>query len=360
MIEIAAAHNFVAMSGLSIFLLLNIPRVYWTRCPGAPRWLWAWVLLSGIYVCLSPIPPYRDALIYEENYLQAIIDAKSIMEHAAKALLAAFIIPCVVIFISRSTAEQLLFMLECMAVVESVLTLIFGHGIFNPDSLGTTYIAAIYPVMILKPSCINTVPRINRILEILLLGLWIVLPVAAIIYSRAATPIFMLIGSIGIYLLLTRRYLFAIGCAIAIASIGLITQGHHLTLSRGRWEAWKLFMSWWLEYGNHWTGTGLGTFYVLGPVIQAGDSGQYLYLHNEYLQILFELGWIGLILFLFLSAVLAIRSFRRPWLIATLVGVSIGLSTQFLFRYAGSALFLVLLVRMVFEDWDESRRPWLE
>ncbi len=360
MIEIASAHNFVALSGLTFFLAFNTPKVYWHRCPGAPRYIWIWAILSGLYVSLSPFPPYRDALVFEPNYLQAIIDAKSIMEHSVKAMLAAILIPFAVFFASRRTAESLLLGLEFLAIVESVLILAFGHGVFNPDSLGATYIAAIYPIMLFKPSCKNNRTQRDKILDVIKLLVWTNLPAAAIIYSKAATPFFMLIGSMTVYFLFTRRSLAAMAITSVLATVGLITQGHHFTLSRGRWEAWKLFMDWWLEHGNRWTGTGLGTFYVLGPVIQPGDAGQYLYLHNEYLQILFELGIIGLFLFLFLGLVMTVRSLNRPWLIATLAGVSIGLSTQFLFRYVGSALFLVLLVRMVFEDWSESRKPWLE
>ncbi len=76
--------------------------------------------------------------------------------------------------------------------------------------------------------------------------------------------------------------------------------------TNGRLHNWINIMDWWDKRANHWFGAGPGTGSNLFPAIQyiyprnVTEYEAYLWLHSDWLQILFELGWVGLA-----SAVLA-------------------------------------------------------
>jgi len=71
-----------------------------------------------------------------------------------------------------------------------------------------------------------------------------------------------------------------------------------------RWDIWSLYLNWWSDNANHISGTGFGSFSSFGPGIQLATKfqrshgGLYLWLHSDWLQILFELGYLGLISYL--------------------------------------------------------------
>jgi O-antigen ligase len=80
-----------------------------------------------------------------------------------------------------------------------------------------------------------------------------------------------------------------------------------------RFQFWTTYLKWWLEgtwsgpeemgswavKANHWIGTGAGTFRHLGPEIQIKyhltEGKWWPWAHNDWLQILFETGYIGLL-----------------------------------------------------------------
>ena len=78
-------------------------------------------------------------------------------------------------------------------------------------------------------------------------------------------------------------------------------------LGRDRYELWSLAIEDFWQGANHWFGYGHGTYKYLGPQIQItnnywGPFGKevYLWLHNDWLQIFFEGGYIGFALSLLL------------------------------------------------------------
>lgn len=71
-----------------------------------------------------------------------------------------------------------------------------------------------------------------------------------------------------------------------------------------RWDEYQLAAHFWWENINPWMGAGLGTFQVLGPAMQkwAGRSTLevWMSLHSDWLQTIFELGLVGLVLSIWL------------------------------------------------------------
>lgn len=90
--------------------------------------------------------------------------------------------------------------------------------------------------------------------------------------------------------------------------------GGELLNDSNRIRTWKFFMDYW-KYENHWLGTGAGTFAIFSSTIQTVkgnfDNAWWIWLHNDWLQILFEHGYIGLSLYVSLFVLAVYKLFRR-------------------------------------------------
>lgn len=92
----------------------------------------------------------------------------------------------------------------------------------------------------------------------------------------------------------------------------------NLLADHDRYHIWKLALQDWWQNANIFFGYGHGTYKYLGPQIQFnasyfGPSGKdvYLWLHNDWLQILFEGGIVGFVLTVILFFAMAIRFYKR-------------------------------------------------
>lgn len=106
------------------------------------------------------------------------------------------------------------------------------------------------------------------------------------------------------------------------------------------------------------TGAGSGSFYPLSGLVQM-CNGQYHgsifpFAHNDPFEVWFTDGWIGLVFLLLVGARALYLALDRPWLFAALFTYGATSLVQFPFRYPGSALLGVLLVR---ESFGEARAP---
>lgn len=109
---------------------------------------------------------------------------------------------------------------------------------------------------------------------------------------------------------------------------------------------------------NTVTGAGSGSFYPLSGLVQM-CNGQYHgsifpFAHNDWLEVWFTDGWIGLALLALVGALSLYLALDRPWLFASLFTYGATMLVQFPFRYPGSALLGVLLVR---ESFGKERAP---
>ncbi len=149
------------------------------------------------------------------------------------------------------------------------------------------------------------------------------IPIAAIFLAKASVPVgALLIVITGFYLTSkypVRQKLILCFTGVAVLLLTAMLLDKNLFDSAYRFDAYKIFMSrWWLE-ANFLTGFGPGSFQVLGPNIQlpnpllpngfmmdlVHNQGHFwTYMHSEWLQFLFENGFIGL----FLAAAIFIKA----------------------------------------------------
>jgi O-antigen ligase len=132
-----------------------------------------------------------------------------------------------------------------------------------------------------------------------------------------------------------------------------------------RVQSYRVGLELWQRFP--WFGSGLGSFEVVFPMA-ASDvyEGFYVpYLHNDWLQLAVETGWLGSALFLAAVVTLFVRIFHRWWQVEDRWGFGFGLAAMsamlgsgvhafvdFGLRIPINSLFLVLLVTLALATLD--------
>jgi len=226
-----------------------------------------------------------------------------------------------------------------------------GVGLIGYAGMSGCLIAVCYPILLKVFS--NAIPPKNKYLWVILL-----IPVIAIVLCSASVPFGVFGLGVGGYLLcrLTnlvgiKRALISVGAFIAVVGvIGVFTQGESLFHSARRFEAYRVFMGWWWEYGDIWIGLGQGSFYTMGPFIQRltdfnlGAQSNWIWMHSDWLQLIFEQGFIGFGLVVILFGVTLKAAWRCPFLFGSVLAYGGMALFNFPVHYALHGAFGVLLV----------------
>lgn len=126
-----------------------------------------------------------------------------------------------------------------------------------------------------------------------------------------------------------------------------------------RLEIWSAVMGWWSKQHHLLFGMGAGVWYGIMALVQTEThvekNGIYTYGHCEPIQILFELGWVGLSLIFLLYATLVIRSKTRgdPGLTGFLLSLGAASLTMFTWRHEA---ILTLVIFGLFQCLEKDFR----
>ncbi len=168
----------------------------------------------------------------------------------------------------------------------------------------------------------------------------------AIILAKSNTGIFVLALMLLAQSILNKKYIkeLLISLGLTLPPI-LYFLGSKFLSSTGRLNNWKTMMSFWREHANHFIGTGPGTYWVYSQWVEIHKVGDqaFTWMHNDWLQVLFEQGYIGLACVLFLFFMMLKKSFNRPSLFSVVLGYGFIALTQFplhlfIFQLMGVAL----------------------
>lgn len=279
--------------------------------------------------------------------------------------------------LSAHKTQLLLRMMTFVAALNSLIVLSLlpqypsGVGIFNAGSMDTTFIALCIPLFFWGRPKWKT-KKFWRWLLVLSPCVF------AIALTPGSTAYLVLFGSLFGYFLARKWWTASLGSVALVAFLAAVTKGASFWSDSGRLGPWRIFMEWFflgapadwqtretvlpenwkaimewrLEHSPLIFGTGTGTFQWIGPTIQNVQDNIFIWMHNEYLQVLFEQGLVGLSLMLWLVGVCLWRVRREPILLATSFGLLASMLTQFPLRYPVSQLFVLLLVRVIFEETD--------
>lgn len=271
--------------------------------------------------------------------------------HALYFLTALFILPH---FTRQKFFEWLFPLLGCLNALYTTIGAAFG---FSKLSDGYGY------------SGILDYPSVNGLFTVTCYFLWMrdsgkkervfatTVTLLAILAAKSSTPLgAFLVGGIALQLRTPKRLVVALGVAAILLLAGYLLDPE-LFSSQGRTEAWSIFMETWSKTFPVLFGSGPGTFSSLAIETQLEKNymvGQYyLYLHNEWLQILYETGLIGLVLVSSLFALSLYKSFKRSdhYCFAALLSFGSGCFLVFPLRYFWGALLAVHLLSVGLEGF---------
>lgn len=241
--------------------------------------------------------------------------------------------------LSRKNLERLLTAFGFIAALNAISVLIYEFGMSGSRSMDMTICAMILPSILLRKESLKWYEMLNGFIVL-----------TAMFITKGSTVFFMLIGIVACYLAFYKKWKEIVIAVLAIVTVGVIINKGEFLYHIDRTEQWALLMSWWNNHAEVFFGTGLGTFQWLGPEIQNKSKDLFVWMHNEYLQIIFEMGYVGFGLTIALSIVCLKRSLNRPWLFSTCVAILISFVTQFPLRVFLSEIFILLIIRLCLED----------
>lgn len=296
---------------LMIFLLLMLtvfPIYYRTSL--SITLAYAWVIISACRVCMTDVYAGNP-----ESWISA-------MDAAATRSLLEFVVMCTAIFFFKIKYWKIFF--QCVAVTNVVFLIIPPHwGLFSNASMAGCFAVATLPLFYSKR---------------LILGLHVL----AILISSRHQPLLGLSILCTLYFWRARHYWVLAGIPIVGGLLAYFLTGDFGN-SNGRYELWQLAMNFWKEHANLYLGFGSGAFGVIGPAI---TDHKYIWLHSDYLQILFEQGIIGVILALAV-AFDVLKRLKRKLFDAFLMLLVCAIANMPL-RYPLFALYGAYIIRLVF------------
>mgnify|MGYP003393639640 CR=1 FL=1 len=231
------------------------------------------------------------------------------------------------------------------------------HGLLSNASQDGCFIACVLPFVFTLKRRISLIPFVIMSL--------------AIILAKESTPIVALI--IGIFLFLVSdliQYYEIVVDSVLCSSLFLIIAMIVATFyvgpvrfldSSGRYFIWTKLMTFWWNKVNIWIGAGGGTFYNYGPGVSwhnqgsKPDFGAFIWMHNDFLQVLFEQGIIGLALVLAVLGKMIKRAYNDPVLFTAITVFAFTATTQMPLRNFLTAFLGSFLVRSVYDQCHQER-----
>ncbi len=170
---------------------------------------------------------------------------------------------------------------------------------------------------------------------------------AVIVSSSGISYVALLLGGLALVLChRPRLFPWAIAGFIGLVSLGGFIKPTFFR-DNPRYVAWPVFWQFWKDHFDWMFGSGLGTFRWWGPAAQIEHSFNvghwWLWAHNDWLQIYFELGAIGLGCALFFYGDVLLKTVSRPWLFAAAIAVGVTMLGNYDLHVPQFALFIWFL-----------------
>lgn len=286
-------------------------------------------LLTPVFLCplLSAIWIFAtDRSSYIDHY--PMLDFLSLRGHVSFSFASVFIGAFFLTEFKREWMPSLKLILNIIFYASLIRTLyphrLYAdpHGAFSANaSMNGVLLAVLLPLALMHIK--------KPLYQVLLwaLTLW------AVVLTKSSVPF----GAFGIVTLVLfgnfiKDYFLMLGALPFLGLAGYFLVPDFLN-SNGRMFNWNFIMNYWEFNVDHWLGSGLGTVISIIPTVQRMQhaTGQqfeaWMWLHNDWMQLLFELGIIGMVLGLVTLGYLTIKAKSNTYLLASLLG------------FAGSALF---------------------
>lgn len=303
----------------------------------------AYFALSALRIFASPIGPYR----FEPGNWTMAMDG-----YASAAIALLFI--HMMIAMSGSLYKWMSFF-QVIAFVNALLIIVGAIGFQKPwgillnASMSGCFSAAMIPLFY----CGKRMPIVAALL----------LPISVLV-SGQSLPIAVMFFTLGVFLLRNRMYSLIIGAVITSVTVGFCITGSDLFESSGRTIIWNAAFQWWYSNSNWFLGAGSGSFSAIGPALSPDKNALFLFMHSDWLQVLFEQGLIGLVLVVGLYGLSLYKAWNKPACFYALIAYGAWAAANMPTRYALSAIYGLFLVRWAMQiaptKTHKRRSNWMD
>lgn len=181
---------------------------------------------------------------------------------------------------------------------------------------------------------------------------WIALAATAIFKTDASIPVGVLFVVVSSGYWAKNGWLFGLRQLVVMTPLFVV--GYYLNPAQfftttGRWHIWTETLSWWWSSGKLWFGLGTGALDTILRHKLSTDPHYktVIWAHNDYLQVLFDNGIVGLCFLLIALVKTLEKSFSRPWLFSACMGYAATALFNFPMHVPLHAMVGLLLVWMV-------------
>lgn len=178
-----------------------------------------------------------------------------------------------------------------------------------------------------------------------------VLTLGTVIMNHSTTALLIMLAQTFALCIKDRASMLRLvaGSAVVLIAVLMLQHDHHgqkisLLAGTSRFERWQTYMSFWSSNWFFWLfGTGPGSFMWLAMSMDRFKHPMFLWMHSDWLQILFELGAVGFVLAVGVL-VRAIRYFwHNPKLLSAVFGSAAFCLTYHPLRYFPTAFLMALI-----------------
>ena len=146
-----------------------------------------------------------------------------------------------------------------------------------------------------------------------LVGLSICILFLVLLSGSSTGLVALIVGCVSLLLAMKQYRTFFV-----VAGLFVISCVTHKWDPNGRLELWEVAMNWWEANANPWLGVGSGAFEYVGIFLPDAHGTRYRFMHNDFMQLTFDTGLIGLCLFVAMITNALIRAFKYPEIFASL------------------------------------------
>jgi len=184
------------------------------------------------------------------------------------------------------------------------------HGISGNASMNGSLIALAWPFAL---KCIARGPMRYKDMRS---GIYTALAFTTILMTGATIPLLM-ISAMVVSFAVSHRHAPWAWLAVAPLAAGYLIYGDVVLSDTGRYAHWRDVFNFYVSSGNWFFGMGAGTYQIIFGLL---PSGMAQWAHNDFLQLLFETGAVGL------ASVIAVVFYAlkgygaKPWVVAGIAG----------------------------------------
>ncbi len=251
----------------------------------------------------------------------------------------------------RKATDQVLSAFVYLGMVEAGLMIFrfcttpWARGIFEVTSLDAFFLACLLPLTFQRGGMFP-----------------MLLSLTAIVLSQSSTGLVGVVIATVSYFVASKEMratrslrILTFSVLLAVVGIGVWFTGLGTMVNPGgRLEIWKISMQYWSDNFNPWVGSGLGNYWYFGArYASSPEYGMPMWMHNDWLQVLFEQGIFGLASVVLLFGVMLWKALDRAWLFSSIATYGFCASLQMPLRLFFPALLGAVLVRRTFDEEEK-------